>query len=1081
MRIKMVLAWSILSLIAFGFGLEPRTNRHDQIVQDVQITIDQVVASGFAHPVQVTHAGDGSGRLFVVEQPGLIRIIQDGKILDTPFLDIRDLTNDSGEQGLLGMAFHPDYSSNGYFFVDYTRASDGTTVVARYRRSGTDRNQADPTSAKTILTVDQPYGNHNGGQVLFGPDGYLYISLGDGGSAGDPEENSQDPTQLLGSILRIDVDEGDPYAIPADNPYVGSAGRDEIWAIGLRNPWRFSFDRETGDVYIGDVGQNAWEEISAYAGWYPGGTPGSPNFGWDCYEGTHQYEWNPDCESVDFIDPIAEYSHSEGRSVTGGFVYRGTLYPNLVGRYFYADYVNGKIWSLSKTATGYTAPSLELDTDLFISAFGEDENGELYVVDRAGTIRHLADVNGPAPPPDLTNSRKYPTPLTADPEDTVTYTIALVNTGRAVTHTATLTDVVPQGLSYLPGSLTATSGTVNETAAPTLNWQGVMDAETTITLTYQVSVTGSVSGSIVNRAQISAPTLPNLTLAAALFTPEGQLSATMQDLLLPGTQPSTLNAEIAPSVDCDICHAKPIYDTWRGTMMSQAARDPLLYAALTTANADAGLAPEPAGGDYCLRCHAPKGWLEGRSHPADGSALNNQDTANGVACAVCHRMVDPQPTGGEPEIVTIDQQVRSALTATVPVSYTGSATVIVDPDDNRRGPFAFDPDLSYHTAYRTDFLGQATDPITRSRLCGSCHNVDNPILSWDADKGEYWPNTPDAPPDVATGDLFPIETTFTEWLYSAYPEGIVAPQFAGAKPDDTVAACQDCHLQRQTGIAADSQFGPVARDCQTNGCLPEHQMVGGNAWIPEVLQDPTWRLDATNEADHLDATIGAATRMLRRAATLSATLSISGTRPLITVRTTNQTGHKLPTGYPEGRQMWLHVRAYDAADNLVYESGRYDTASQRLIRDEDVKVYEAKQGLTPDWAAFLNKEPGATFHFILNNTVIKDNRIPPRGYEVQTWDQPGLRPVGATYDDGQYWDDTHYLLPEDSDAVRVSAALYYQTASREYVDFLKANGGVDGEALFNLWERTPSPPILMTADPWYQTWLPIITKAWSPR
>jgi uncharacterized repeat protein (TIGR01451 family) len=1068
-------------LIALRFGPTHEAAGTPSSVRDVEITIDQIVASGFTHPVQVTHAGDGSGRLFVVEQPGTIRVIEDGTVLDTPFLDITALTDDAGEQGLLGMAFHPDYPNNGYFYVDYTRASDGTTVVARYRRSGTDRNRANPSSATTILTVDQPYANHNGGQVLFGPDGYLYISLGDGGGGGDPQENAQDPTELLGSILRIDVDAGDPYGVPSDNPYVGVSGRDEIWAIGLRNPWRFSFDQKTGDVYIGDVGQNSWEEVNAYPAW-GNDSPGSPNFGWDCYEGTHVYE-SSGCESVDFIDPIVEYDHDVGRSVTGGFVYRGTLYPNLNGRYFYADYVSGRIWSLTEDGSGFTftAPTLELDTDLNISAFGEDENGELYVVDRGGSIRRLADVNGPAPPPDLTNSAKRPIPFAADPGETVTYTIALVNTGRAVTDTATLTDTVPNGLAYQQGSLSATDGTVDEGTAPTLQWQGTIGADTTVTITYRVSVTGAVSGSLVNQARLTAPEIPTLTLSSALFTPKGQLNATMQDLLLPGTQPSTLDAEIAPSVDCNICHSAPIYDTWRGTMMSQSARDPLMRAALATANADAGFAPEGVAGDYCLRCHAPKGWLEGRSHPADGSALNAQDVANGVACAVCHRMVDPRSTGGETRIETIDQQVRSALTTTVPTSYTGSATVIVDPADNRRGPFLFDPDLSYHTAYQTDFLGQSSDAITRSRLCGSCHNVDNPLLAWNADKGEYWPNPTDTPPDLAQDDLFPIETTYDEWRYSAYPQGVVAPQFAGANPDGTVAACQDCHLRRRTGIAADPQFDPISRDCQTTGCLPEHQIVGGNAWVPALLQDPAWRLDAGNDAPHLQATTRAARSMLRRAATISATLTTSGTRQLAVVRVTNHTGHKLPTGYPEGRQMWIHLRAFDAAGDLVYESGRYDPQARRLIPASDVKVYEAKQGLTPAFAAVLDKQPGATFHFILNNTVIKDNRIPPRGYDSAIWDRPGLRPVGAAYADGQYWDETRYLLPEGTDAVRVSAVLYYQTASKAYIDFLKANGGVDGATLFDLWERTPSPPVLMTADPWYEMWFPIITKSWSPR
>jgi hypothetical protein len=524
-------------------------------------------------------------------------------------------------------------------------------------------------------------------------------------------------------------------------------------------------------------------------------------------------------------------------------------------------------------------------------------------------------------------------------------------------------------------------------------------------------------------------------------------------------------------VDCDICHNAPIYDRWRGTMMSQSARDPLTHAALAAANADA-----PGAGDYCLRCHAPKGWLEGRSHPADGAALNAMDIANGVACEVCHRMVDPVATGGE--TATIDIDVRDALTMTVPTTYTGSATLIVDPDDNRRGPFAFDPDLTFHSAYRTSFLGQTSDTITetitRSRLCGTCHDLDNPLLSWNGT--QYWPNTMDAAPDLTGGRLFPIERTFSEWLNSAYPAGVVAPAFAGEKPGDTVAACQDCHMKRLTGIAADLQFNPVPRDCQDAGCLPQHMMVGGNTWIPELLQDTAWRLDAEEDAGYLAATIREATAMLQRAATLTVILDTGRASPVATVRVTNEAGHKLPTGYPEGRQMWLHLRAYDAAGNLVYESGAYDEAGDRLIRDGDAKVYEIKQGITPDLASLLGKPAGASFHFVLNNTVVKDNRIPPRGYTQAAFDQDGLRPVDATYANGQHWDETTYTLPDD--ATRVAVWLYYQTASREYVEFLEANGGVDGLALYDLWTRNPSPPVLMAfaVTPPHELYMPIITK-----
>ena len=1047
-----------------------QVSSRDLVVDDVEITIDEVIASGFTHPVQVTHAGDD--RLFVVEQPGSIKIIENGSVLSTPFLDITALTNDSGEQGLLGLAFHPDYPAVPYFYVNYTRADNGDTVIARYTVSDTDPNRADPNSATTILTLDQPYGNHNGGQVMFNPveaaqgRNYLYIGMGDGGSGGDPEEAGQDPTTLLGAMLRLNVDGGTPYGIPPDNPYDGTNGREEIWAIGLRNPWRFSFDRETGDLYIGDVGQNEWEEIS----FQDVATPGGVNFGWDCLEATHPYEWTAACDTVDLTDPIAEYGHDVGRSVTGGFVYRGSLYPALQGRYFYADYVTGRIWSMVKTATGFTAPELELDTALNISAFGEDSAGELYVVGRGGSIRRLADVNGTNPAPNLSDSRKQAATLSADPGARVRYDVALVNTGGAVDGTVTLTDTLPGGLTYVPGSLTATFGAVDDTRAPTLGWQGAVGAETTVTVSYEVDVTGVVTGSLVNYATVRGPAVA-VDLATALFVPQTVLTSTMADFFLPGTQPNTLHDTLADSIDCDICHSEPIYDRWRGTMMSQSGRDPLVWAALATANADA-----PNAGDYCLRCHAPMGWLEGRSHPADGSVLTARDTDNGVACAVCHRMVDPRPSGSE--IPAVDASVRDALTATLPSDYVGSATVVIDPNDNRRGPFDLSSSFPYHTAYQTDFLGQSSDAVTRSRLCATCHDLDNPMLQWDADRGQYWPNDMDlATANVDLDDLFPIERTYSEWLNSDYAQGGVdAPQFAGSKPDGVVEACQDCHLLRTTGVAADAQFNPVTRDCGSRGCLPEHMMVGGNAWTPELLQNPDWRLNAANEAEYLDVTLQRAEMMLRSAASLTVTLAPSGTQRAATVRVTNEAGHKLPTGYPEGRLMWLNVQAYDADGALVYESGAYDWVTGELIRDKDVKVYEVKQGITPELADVLGLPAGASFHFVLNNTIVKDNRIPPRGYTQTAFDQDGMRPVGATYADGQHWDETTYALP--GEATQVTARLYYQTASTEYVDFLRANGGVDGEALGAMWEESKSPPVLMEMafEPSLDLYLPIIFK-----
>jgi len=335
-----------------------------------------LIASGLTKPVGFVHAGDGSGRLFTIEQSGKILIFDDGNLLPIPFLDIRERVNDrSSEQGLLGLAFHPEYSLNGYFFVNYTN-SGGDTVIARYRVSA-DPNIGDPATEEIILTIAQPYGNHNGGHLAFGPDGHLYIGTGDGGSAGDPEGNAQNLNSLLGKMLRLNVDNM-PYAIPSDNPYA-----DEIWAIGLRNPWRYSFDSLTGDLYIGDVGQNQWEEIH----FSEFGTLGGTNFGWDFFEGSHVYE-DTAPEGIRLIDPIAEYDHSQGCSVTGGVVYRGSM-QDWQGVYLYGDYCSGLVWGLLKDSNGAWQNAQLFNSGTNISSFGEDENREVYLVDHGGKIYRL--------------------------------------------------------------------------------------------------------------------------------------------------------------------------------------------------------------------------------------------------------------------------------------------------------------------------------------------------------------------------------------------------------------------------------------------------------------------------------------------------------------------------------------------------------------------------------------------------------------------------------------------------------------------------------------------------------------------
>jgi glucose/arabinose dehydrogenase len=337
------------------------------------------VISGLQSPIAIANAADGSGRLFVVEQAGVIRIVADGKLATQPFLNIKDRVGaNSSERGLLGLAFHPKYKENGYFYVNYTKP-DGNSVVSRFQATG---NTADPASEKKLLSVAQPFPNHNGGSVAFGPDGYLYLGFGDGGSGGDPYGNGQSTSTLLGKILRIDVDGGDPYAIPQDNPFANGGGEPEIWAYGLRNPWRFSFDPATHDFYIGDVGQGDWEEID----FLPAGAAGGANFGWNVMEGTHPFSGS---DSEAFVAPVAEYSHSEGGcSVTGGYVYHGAALPAWNGIYFYGDYCSGKIWGLHKAAASWQSTQL-FQTGQQITTFGVDESGEIYFAGYNGQIFRL--------------------------------------------------------------------------------------------------------------------------------------------------------------------------------------------------------------------------------------------------------------------------------------------------------------------------------------------------------------------------------------------------------------------------------------------------------------------------------------------------------------------------------------------------------------------------------------------------------------------------------------------------------------------------------------------------------------------
>jgi glucose/arabinose dehydrogenase len=356
-------------------------------LSSLQVRLEPV-AAGFDQPLYVTHAGDGSGRLFVVEQPGRVRIVRDGAIDPTPFLDIASIVgSNASEQGLLSVAFHPNFEENGAFFVNYTD-KQGDTVIARYRVSD-NPDVADPASAKILLTISQPYANHNGGHILFGPDGYLYVGMGDGGAANDPENRAQNLGSLLGKILRLDVDNADPYGVPLTNPFVGVAdARPEIWSYGWRNPWRMAFDPRTSDFYVADVGQNQFEEVSVE----PSGAPGGLNYGWRLMEGFHCF--NPsECDpaALDVVPPVTEYDHGQGCSVTGGFVYRGTAYPALDGVYFYGDFCRGTVWGLRREADGSWAQAELLASGAALSSFGQDEIGEVYLVDQKGTIYKLVN------------------------------------------------------------------------------------------------------------------------------------------------------------------------------------------------------------------------------------------------------------------------------------------------------------------------------------------------------------------------------------------------------------------------------------------------------------------------------------------------------------------------------------------------------------------------------------------------------------------------------------------------------------------------------------------------------------------
>ncbi len=388
MEKKRILAFIIIFGIIIGFGIGigafSLLNRQETTPVNYEYDIQNAFPNiSFSRPLGIYNSEDGTNNLFIVEQGGrILRIENNESIIDYKiFLDIGDKISFEGERGLLGFALHPNYAVNGYFFVYYSEIGTGDSVLSRFRVNSTNPNIANKTSEKILLKITQPYSNHNGGQICFGPDNFLYIALGDGGSGGDPLGNGQNRQTLLGSILRIDIDTGDPYSIPISNPFYGNLNdwAEEIYAFGFRNPWRFSFDPITGFFWVADVGQGAWEEIDI--------VENGKNYGWNTREGSHDYK--PGTNVTIIQDPIFEYSHSVGDSITGGYVYRGSILTDLIGKYVYGDYVSGRIWALEYAGDLVLNNTLLVDTNLKISSFGIDSNNELLICAFDGNIYKL--------------------------------------------------------------------------------------------------------------------------------------------------------------------------------------------------------------------------------------------------------------------------------------------------------------------------------------------------------------------------------------------------------------------------------------------------------------------------------------------------------------------------------------------------------------------------------------------------------------------------------------------------------------------------------------------------------------------
>ncbi len=535
--------------------------------------------------------------------------------------------------------------------------------------------------------------------------------------------------------------------------------------------------------------------------------------------------------------------------------------------------------------------------------------------------------------------------------------------------------------------------------------------------------------------------------ASGVSAPLGGIisDTTLEDFKLPGTQPLGLVDELESSMACSACHGNydpdvAPYDLWSASMMAQSARDPMFYAALAIANQDMN-----DSGEMCLRCHAPIAWLEGRSTPTDGSALdNNRNDFDGVNCHVCHRQVDPVYDAAE------NPPMDAGILASLTLAPTGDAHMgqyVVDPLDNRRGPFDLGPNFGLHSWFESPFHQE-------SEMCATCHDVSNPALERDPN-GPGWILTAsdEIHPTTAKDDMFPVERTFGEWSQSVYAVTEIDSlgRFGGDKTN--VASCQDCHMPDANATACLPGLGEVRPD------MPLHTFEGVNTWVIRAVRALYPDFETGLDQQKVDDVIARNIAFLQKSADLSATVQ----NGQLMVRVVNQTGHKLPTGYGEGRRIWVNVEFRDAAGNLVAERGAYDSTTATLTTG-DTTVYEAELGLDAYMSGQTGLPVGKSFHFVLNNMLVKDNRIPARGFTNAGYEAIGSPVAEHHYDDQQHWDDVFYDIPPG--AVNADVKLYHQVTTKEYIEFLRDTNVTDstGQEAYDLWEMFgKSEPTLMAS------------------